>query len=173
MAQKKGEENSETTPAARALPDYSHASAAELNEVEDLRNQMDQHARSLKSLIDVDSSFPERDDVYAFSHVESAYLIVFGLRGWSRTWKMDRIDRIFGDAIGLAKLYIESYHIWPCYTVENGIEPMGDLKSRIAKAEEKLKARPTDTFSIDFLLLPELQSASTELTSLKDLTPVS
>ena len=63
MAQEKGEENSETTPAARALPDYSHVSAAELNEVEDLRNQMGQHARSLKSLTDVDDSFPERDNV--------------------------------------------------------------------------------------------------------------
>ena len=90
---------------------------------------MDQHARSLKSLIDVDGSFPECDGVYAFSHVESAYLIVFELRGWSRTWNMDQIDRIFQDAIGLAKLYIESYHIWPCYTVENRIEPIDDLKS--------------------------------------------
>jgi len=112
MAQEKGEENSETTPATRALPDYSYVSAAELNEVEDLRNQMGQHARSLKSLTDVDDSFPEHDNVYTFSHVESAYLIVFGLRGWSRTRNMDQIDRIFQDAIGLAKLYIESYHIW-------------------------------------------------------------
>ena len=55
------------------------------------------------------------------------------------------------DAVGLAKLYIESYHIWLCYTVENGIEPIGDLKPRIAKAREKLKARPTDRFSIDFI----------------------
>ena len=60
MAQEKGEENPETIPAARALPDYSHVSAAELNEVEDLRNQMDQHTRSLKSLVDVDGSFLER-----------------------------------------------------------------------------------------------------------------
>ena len=90
---------------------------------------MDQHARLLKSLTDVDGSFPERDDVYAFSHVESAYLIVFWLRGWSRTPNMGQIDRIFRDAIGLTKLYIESYHIWLCYTVENGIEPIDDLKS--------------------------------------------
>ena len=129
MAQEKGEENSETTPAAGALPDYSHVSAAELNEVEDLRNQMDQHTRSLKSLTDVDGSFPERDDVYAFSHVEFSYLIVFGLRGWSKARNTDRIDRIFRGAIGLAKLYIESYRIWLCYTVENCIEPIDDLKS--------------------------------------------
>jgi len=45
-----------------------------------------------------------------------------------------------------------------CYTVENGIEPIDDLKSQIAKAEEKLKARPTDTFSIDFIAVAkELQ----------------
>jgi hypothetical protein len=53
------------------------------------------------------------------------------------------------------KLYIESYHIWLCYTVENGIEPIDDLKSQIAKAEEKLKAHPTDTFSIDFIAVAE------------------
>jgi hypothetical protein len=81
--------NPETTPAARALSDYSHVSTAQLNGVEDLRNQMDQHARSLKCLTDVDGSFPERDDIYAFGHVESAYLIVFELRGWSRTRNMD------------------------------------------------------------------------------------
>jgi hypothetical protein len=53
------------------------------------------------------------------------------------------------------ELYIESYHIWLCYTVENGIEPIDDLKSQIAEAEEKLKARPTDTFSIDFIAVAE------------------
>jgi len=71
---------------------------------------------------------------------------------------MDQIDRIYRDAIDLAKLYIESYHIWLCYTVENGVEPIDDLKSQIAKAEEKLKASPTDTFSIDFIAVAkELQ----------------
>jgi hypothetical protein len=68
---------------------------------------------------------------------------------------MDQIDRIFRDAISLAKLYVESYHIWLCYTVENGIEPIDDLKSQTVKAEKKLKARPTDTFSIDFIAVAE------------------
>ena len=75
--------------------------------------------------------------------------------GWSKARNTDRIDRIFRGAIGLAKLYIESYHIWLCYTVENGTEPIDDLKSQIAKVEEKLKARSTDTFSIDFIAVAE------------------
>jgi tetrahydromethanopterin S-methyltransferase subunit B len=158
-AAEKAAENAVEEPEAAAVtapwPDYSHVSAVELEEVEDLRNQIDQHARSLKALTDTDGSFPERDDIYAFNYVESAYLIEFGLHGWRKARNMDRIDRIFRDAIDLAKLFIVCYHVRLCYTVEDGIDFIGDLKDQITKAEEKLKARPTDTFSAEFIAVAE------------------